>query len=195
MHTYWVINGNALSTCRVWQLSYSLQIYLRASFAVICMVSGTHWGLQQSSTKRTAPCKWAAWFMLWRVSQKISTNHFFLIFFFLPKMNDEGMMKRWRNDFNGVLEKYFVPRRNVIHDHACFHQRVGEKAVTFMRALYELLENYELVWSETWIHSQAQMHRPRRRKRGIKDNVESVAKCSRSKDGNYQTQNLTWHTP
>ena len=52
-----------------------------------------------------------------------------------------------RNDFDRVLTKfdeYFVPRRNVIHERACFHQRVqrpGEKAETFIRALYELSEH------------------------------------------------------
>ncbi|XP_063063818.1 uncharacterized protein K02A2.6-like [Engraulis encrasicolus] len=51
------------------------------------------------------------------------------------------------NDFDCVLGKfddYFVPRRNVIHERACFHQRVqraGEKAETFIRALYELAEH------------------------------------------------------
>uniref|UniRef100_A0A3B1ITQ0 Gypsy retrotransposon integrase-like protein 1 n=1 Tax=Astyanax mexicanus TaxID=7994 RepID=A0A3B1ITQ0_ASTMX len=51
------------------------------------------------------------------------------------------------NDFDRVLGKfdeYFVPRRNVIHERACFHQRVqrpGEKAETFIRALYELSEH------------------------------------------------------
>ncbi|KAI4877550.1 hypothetical protein NFI96_031461, partial [Prochilodus magdalenae] len=52
-----------------------------------------------------------------------------------------------RNDFERVLTKfdeYFVPRRNVIHERACFHQRVqrpGEEAETFIRALYELSEH------------------------------------------------------
>lgn len=52
-----------------------------------------------------------------------------------------------RDDFGRVLEKfdkYFVPRRNVIHERACFHQRMqrpGEKAETFIRALYELSEH------------------------------------------------------
>lgn len=56
---------------------------------------------------------------------------------------------RHRNDFDKVIEKfdeYFVPRRNVIHERACFHQRVqrtGEKAETFIRALYELSEHCE----------------------------------------------------
>ena len=48
------------------------------------------------------------------------------------------------DNFGVVLAKfdeYFVPRRNVIHERACFHQRLqrpGEKAETFIRALYEL---------------------------------------------------------
>lgn len=51
------------------------------------------------------------------------------------------------DDFDVVLAKfdeYFVPRRNVIHEWACFHQRIqrpGEKAETFIRALYELSEH------------------------------------------------------
>ncbi|KAK0156179.1 hypothetical protein N1851_000550 [Merluccius polli] len=51
------------------------------------------------------------------------------------------------DDFDVVLAKfdeYFVPRRNVIHERACFHQRLqrpGEKAETFIRALYELSEH------------------------------------------------------
>lgn len=49
-----------------------------------------------------------------------------------------------RDDIKIVLAKfdeYFFPRRNVIHERACFHQRVqrpGEKAESFIRALYEL---------------------------------------------------------
>ncbi|KAK9519969.1 hypothetical protein VZT92_022659 [Zoarces viviparus] len=44
----------------------------------------------------------------------------------------------------GKFDEYFVPRRNVIHRRACFHlrvQRPGEKAETFIRALYELAEH------------------------------------------------------
>lgn len=44
------------------------------------------------------------------------------------------------------FDDYFVLRRNVIHERACFHQRVqraGEKAETFIRALYELAEHCE----------------------------------------------------
>lgn len=54
-----------------------------------------------------------------------------------------------QDDFDAVLGKYdeyFVPRRNVIHERACFHQRVqrpGEKAETFIRALYDLSEHCE----------------------------------------------------
>ena len=46
----------------------------------------------------------------------------------------------------GKFDDYFVPRRNVIHERACFHlrvQRPGEKAETFIRALYELAEHCE----------------------------------------------------
>lgn len=54
-----------------------------------------------------------------------------------------------RNYFEIVLGKfneYFFPRRNVIHERACFHQRVqqpGERAEAFIRALYELSEHCE----------------------------------------------------
>ncbi|KAK9534414.1 hypothetical protein VZT92_006866 [Zoarces viviparus] len=54
-----------------------------------------------------------------------------------------------RDDFVRVLGKfdeYFVPRRNVITKRACFHlrvQRPGEKAETFIRALYKLAQHYE----------------------------------------------------
>lgn len=46
-----------------------------------------------------------------------------------------------RNDFRGVPEKfeeYFIPRRNITHERACFHQRVQrprEKAETFISDL------------------------------------------------------------
>ncbi|KAK0156229.1 hypothetical protein N1851_000482 [Merluccius polli] len=56
---------------------------------------------------------------------------------------DEGQ----QDNFDVVLAKfdeYFVPRRNVIHERARFHQRIqrpGEKAETFIRALYELSEH------------------------------------------------------
>ena len=45
------------------------------------------------------------------------------------------------DDFDVVLAKfdaYFIPKRNVIHERACFYQRVqraGEKVETFIRAL------------------------------------------------------------
>lgn len=51
------------------------------------------------------------------------------------------------DDFETVLKKYddyFVPQTNVIHERVQFHQRTqrpGEKAETFIRALYELSEN------------------------------------------------------
>lgn len=51
-----------------------------------------------------------------------------------------------RNDFAAVVGKfdeYFFPRRTIIHEWVCFHQRVqrpGEKAEGFIRALYDLSE-------------------------------------------------------
>lgn len=53
------------------------------------------------------------------------------------------------SDYDTVLAKfeaYFIPRRNVIHERACFNQRMqrpGERAETFIRTLYELSENCE----------------------------------------------------
>ncbi len=46
----------------------------------------------------------------------------------------------------GKFDEYFLPKKNVIHERACFHQRVqrpGEKAECYIRALYELSENCE----------------------------------------------------
>nr|XP_023665577.1 uncharacterized protein K02A2.6-like [Paramormyrops kingsleyae] len=46
----------------------------------------------------------------------------------------------------GKFEEYFMPKRNVIHERACFHQRVqnpGENAECYIRALYELSEYCE----------------------------------------------------
>ncbi|KAL3047018.1 hypothetical protein OYC64_021277 [Pagothenia borchgrevinki] len=48
----------------------------------------------------------------------------------------------------GKFNEYFFPRRNVIHERACFHQRVQrpeEKAEGFIRALYDLSEHCSLV--------------------------------------------------
>uniref|UniRef100_A0AAV2K977 Reverse transcriptase/retrotransposon-derived protein RNase H-like domain-containing protein n=1 Tax=Knipowitschia caucasica TaxID=637954 RepID=A0AAV2K977_KNICA len=52
-----------------------------------------------------------------------------------------------KKNYEGVLSKldeYFIPRRNVIHERACFYQRnqlQGEKAEAYIRVLYELAEN------------------------------------------------------
>lgn len=54
-----------------------------------------------------------------------------------------------QNDYKIVMDKYdeyFFPKRNVIHERAIFYQRVqrtGEKAESFIRALYELSEHCE----------------------------------------------------
>lgn len=38
------------------------------------------------------------------------------------------------------FDEHFVPRRNIIHDHACFHKymlKPGETSNAFVRSLYE----------------------------------------------------------
>lgn len=52
-------------------------------------------------------------------------------------------------NYEAVLKKfdeYFIPRRNVIHERACFYQRSqqpGETAELYIRTLYELSEHCE----------------------------------------------------
>lgn len=54
-----------------------------------------------------------------------------------------------KEKFDVVLAKfdeYFIPKRNIIHERACFYQRnqlPGEKAETYIRSLYELAANCE----------------------------------------------------
>lgn len=52
-----------------------------------------------------------------------------------------------KKDLDAVLNKfndYFIPKKNIIHERACFYQciqRPGEKAEMFIHALYELAES------------------------------------------------------
>lgn len=46
----------------------------------------------------------------------------------------------------GKFDAHFVPKHNVIHQHACFHkwtQRAGEPVEAFVWSLYELVQHCE----------------------------------------------------
>ncbi|CAL9703981.1 unnamed protein product [Knipowitschia caucasica] len=54
-----------------------------------------------------------------------------------------------KKSYEAVLKKfdeYFIPRRNIIHERACFYQRgqqPGETAEQYIRVLYEVAEHCE----------------------------------------------------
>ena len=62
-----------------------------------------------------------------------------------------------QKNFERVLQefdKYFVPKKNVIHECATFHrrsQREGESIEEYIHCLYELSEHAELAEKETTI--------------------------------------------
>lgn len=59
------------------------------------------------------------------------------------------------DDYNTVLAKYvayFIPKKNVIHERACFHQRVqkqGEVTESCIKVLYKLSDNCDFGQSKS----------------------------------------------
>lgn len=66
--------------------------------------------------------------------------------------DDDGSEARGRPelDYDIVIAKFsdhFVPKRNIIHERACFHKRVqrsGDSVEAFVRSLYELAQYSEI---------------------------------------------------
>ena len=105
------------------------------------------------------PNEWEAWkerFVRYRLATKLNKEDGEVqvsCLIYAMGLEAENIFKTFALDaddqkkFDTVLGKYdgyFCPRRNVLHERICFHQRVqrpGEKVEMFIRALYDLSEH------------------------------------------------------